>query len=778
MQINGRFLYLNLGVKCLIRLKRIVHFRRMPWTPSDLFYSLLYMTLMTTIDVRKFVYENITPYTGDASFLSGPTERTKELWDEVKKCLKEERDGNGLRSADPETISTITSHKPGYIKKELETIVGLQTDAPLRRGIKPFGGVRVVENALKERGIELAPRVKDIFHYAKNHNDAVFSAYDAESRLYRSKHIVTGLPDNYARGRIIGDYRRLALYGADELIAVKKADFEAIGGNMTDAKVRLREEISMQISALKDIVKMAADHGFDVSRPAETAQEAIQWTYFAYLAGIKEQDGAAMSLGNVSSFLDIYIERDLQSGKITEAEAQEFIDHFVMKLRLVRHLRPGAYDEIFGGDPTWVTESIGGMFHDGKTKVTKTSFRFLQTLYNLGPSPEPNLTVLWSNALPEGFKKFCAQVSIDTSSVQYENDDIMRPIRGGDDYGIACCVSYQEIGKRIQHFGARCNLGKTLLLAINGGKEEDEGAQVMDPTLFESVDNEDGSLNYDKVWANFKKAMENVARVYAKTMYIIHYMHDKYYYEKAQMAFMDSNYGVDIAYGIAGLSIVADSLSAIRFAKTKAIRDENGVAKSFETEGEFPMYGNDDDRVDSMAVEVQKFFMEELRKYKAYKDATPTLSLLTITSNVMYGRNTGATPDGRKAGEPYAPGANPMHGRDHSGAIASLNSVAKLDYEYSQDGISNTFSMIPTSLGQVREEQIENLVSVMDGYFGKGAHHLNVNVLTRETLMDAYEHPEEYPQLTIRVSGYAVNFVRLSKAHQLEVIERTFHTKM
>ena len=638
--------------------------------------------------------------------------------------------------------------------------------------------MRVVENALKERGIELAPRVKDIFHYAKNHNDAVFSAYDAESRLYRSKHIVTGLPDNYARGRIIGDYRRLALYGTDALIAAKKADFEAIGGDMTDAKVRLREEISLQISALKDIVKMAADHGFDVSRPAETAQEAIQWTYFAYLAGIKEQDGAAMSLGNVSSFLDIYIERDLQSGKITEAEAQEFIDHFVMKLRLVRHLRPGAYDEIFGGDPTWVTESIGGMFHDGKTKVTKTSFRFLQTLYNLGPSPEPNLTVLWSNALPEGFKKFCAQVSIDTSSVQYENDDIMRPIRGGDDYGIACCVSYQEIGKRIQHFGARCNLGKTLLLAINGGKEEDEGVQVMDPTLFESVDNEDGSLNYDKVWSNFKKAMENVARVYAKTMYIIHYMHDKYYYEKAQMAFIDSNYGVDIAYGIAGLSIVADSLSAIRFAKTKAIRDENGVAKSFETEGEFPMYGNDDDRVDTMAVEVQKFFMEELRKYKAYKDATPTLSLLTITSNVMYGRNTGATPDGRKAGEPYAPGANPMHGRDHSGAIASLNSVAKLDYHYSQDGISNTFSMIPTSLGQVRDEQIENLVSVMDGYFGKGAHHLNVNVLTRETLMDAYEHPEEYPQLTIRVSGYAVNFVRLSKAHQLEVIERTFHTKM
>ena len=730
------------------------------------------------INVRKFVYDNITPYLWDASFLSWPTERTKELWEEVKRCLKEERQGNGLRSADPETISTITSHKPGYIKKELETIVGLQTDEPLKRAIKPFGWVRVVEGALNERGIELSPRVKDIFHYAKSHNDAVFSAYDKEIRLYRSKHIVTGLPDNYARGRIIGDYRRLALYGANALIEAKKKDFENVSVDMSDEKVRLREEISMQISALKDIVTMAESYGFDVSRPAETAQEAIQWTYFAYLAGIKEQDGAAMSLGNVSSFLDIYIERDLQSGKITEEEAQEMIDHFVMKLRLVRHLRPGAYDEIFGGDPTWVTESIGGMFHDWKTKVTKTSFRFLQTLYNLWASPEPNLTVLWSKDLPEGFKKFCSQVSIDTSSIQYENDDIMRPIRWGDDYWIACCVSYQEIGKRIQHFGARCNLGKTLLLAINGGKEEDEGVQVIDSSIFENVDNEDGTLDYDKVWANFKKAMENVARVYAKSMYIIHYMHDKYYYEKAQMAFMDSNYGVDIAYGIAGLSIVADSLSAIKYAKTKAIRDENGVAKSFETEGEFPMYWNDDDRVDLIAKEVQKFFMEELRKHKAYKNATPTLSLLTITSNVMYGRNTGATPDGRKAGEPYAPGANPMHWRDHSGAIASLNSVAKLDYEYSQDGISNTFSMIPTSLGQTREEQIENLVSVMDGYFGKNAHHLNVNVLNRETLMDAYEHPEEYPQLTIRVSGYAVNFTRLSKAHQLEVIERTFHQKM
>ncbi len=731
-----------------------------------------------TIDVKKFVYDNITPYEGDASFLAGPTERTTQLWNEAKKYLKEERDNNGMRSADPETISTITSHKPGYIKQDLETIVGLQTDEPLKRAIKPFGGVRVVENALKERGIELAPRVKDIFNYAKNHNDAVFSAYDAETRLYRSKHIVTGLPDNYARGRIIGDYRRLALYGTDALIKEKKADFEAISGEMSDAKVRLREEISMQITALKEIAEMAQSYGFDVTKPAESAKEAIQWVYFAYLAAVKEQDGAAMSLGNVSSFLDIYLEKDLQAGKITEAEAQEMVDHFVMKLRLVRHLRPGAYDEIFGGDPTWVTESIGGMFNDGKTKVTKTSFRFLQTLYNLGPSPEPNLTVLWSDALPEGFKKFCAQVSIDTSSIQYENDDLMRPVRGSDDYGIACCVSYQEIGKRIQHFGARCNLGKTLLLAINGGKEEDEGVQVMDASLFQPVDNEDGSLDYDAVYANFKVAMENVARVYAKTMYVIHYMHDKYYYEKAQMAFMDSNYGVDIAYGIAGISIVADSLSAIKYAKVKAMRDENGIAKDFSTEGEFPMYGNDDDRVDLIAKEVQKFFMEELLKHRAYKDATPTLSLLTITSNVMYGKNTGATPDGRKAGEPYAPGANPMHGRDHSGAIASLNSVAKLDYNYSKDGISNTFSIVPMSLGATKEEQNENLVGMMNGYFKKGAHHLNVNVLNRETLMDAYEHPENYPQLTIRVSGYAVNFVRLSKAHQLEVIERTFHQKM
>ena len=731
-----------------------------------------------SINVRQFVYENITPYEGDASFLQGPTERTKKLWEKCCEYLKEERDNNGLRSADPSTISTITSHKPGYIEKDLETIVWLQTDEPLKRAIKPFGGVRVVEKALNERGLELDARVKEIFKYAKNHNDAVFSAYDPEIRTYRSKHVLTGLPDNYARGRIIWDYRRLALYWTERLIEEKKADFLAIEWEMDDAKVRLREEISMQINALNDIAEMAKSYGFDVTKPAENAQEAIQWVYFAYLAWVKEQDWAAMSLGNVSSFLDIYIEKDLKDWKITESEAQEMIDHFVMKLRLVRHLRMGSYDDVFGWDPTWVTESVWGIFSDGKVKVTKTSFRFLQTLYNLGPSPEPNLTVLWSDQLPEWFKRFCAQVSIDTSSIQYENDDLMKSVRWGDDYGIACCVSYQEIGKRIQHFGARCNLAKTLLLAINWGREEDEWVQVMEASLFENCDNEDWTLNYDKVYENFKKAMANTARVYAKAMYIIHYMHDKYYYEKAQMAFIDSGCGIDIAYGIAWMSVVLDSLSAIRYAKVKAVRDENWLAKDFEIEGEYPMFGNDDDRVDLMWREIQEYFLSELSKHKAYKGANPTVSLLTITSNVMYGKNTWATPDGRKAGEPFAPGANPMHGRDHSWAIASLNSVAKLDYNYSQDGISNTFSIVPASLGSSKEEQIDNLVRMLNGYFGKDAHHLNVNVLNRETLMDAYEHPENYPSLTIRVSGYAVNFVRLSKAHQLEVIQRTFHDRM
>ncbi len=728
----------------------------------------------TTVNVYDFVVKNFKPYTGDASFLSGPSTKTTNLWNVCKEELLKERANGGCLAIDTETISNLTSFGPGYIKKDEEVIVGLQTDQVLKRAMKPFGGIKLVESAVNEKGLEVSERVKDIFNYAKNHNDGVFSAYDAEIRAFRSKHVLTGLPDNYARGRIIGDFRRLALYGIDQLIAFKKADLANVDGEMTEHKVRLREEINQQISALKDMVKMAAGYGYDITRPAQNALEAVQWVYFAYLAAVKEQDGAAMSLGNVSTFLDIYIERDLEAGLITEEEAQEMIDQFVMKLRLVRHLRPGSYDEIFGGDPTWVTESIGGILHDGRTKVTKTSFRFLQTLYNLGASPEPNLTVLWSEQLPEGFKKFCAQVSIDTSSIQYENDDLMRPNRGSDDYGIACCVSYQEIGKTIQHFGARANLPKVLLIALNEGREEHEGSQVIKniPALPE------GPLDYDLVMDVFKRTMSDLARVYAKSMFIIHYMHDKYYYERAQMAFIDSDPRIDIAYGAAGISIIADSLSAIKYAKVTPVRNEKGLTTDFKIEGDFPKFGNDDDRVDAIAQEVTNYFINELRKHNTYKNSVPTLSLLTITSNVMYGTNTGATPDGRKAGEAFAPGANPMHGRDSSGAIASLNSVAKLDYADAQDGISNTFSMIPKSLGDTREEQVNNLVNTLDGYFARMAHHLNVNVLNRDTLMDAYNHPENYPQLTIRVSGYAVNFVRLSRAHQLEVIARTFHESM
>lgn len=725
----------------------------------------------STINVYDFVVKNIRPYTGDASFLSGPSAKTQSLWSETKKALLQERANNGCLAIDTETISTITAFRPGYIKQDDEVIVGLQTDQLLKRAMKPFGGIKLVESAVKERGLKVSDRVVDIFNYAKNHNEGVFNAYDSEVRAFRSKHVLTGLPDNYARGRIIGDFRRLPLYGTDRLIQAKKEDFAQVGGEMTEHKVRLREEINQQIVALKDMTAMAAEYGCDISRPAANATEAVQWLYFSYLAAVKQQDGAAMSLGNVSSFLDIYIERDLEAGVITEEQAQELIDQFVMKLRLVRHLRPGSYDEIFGGDPTWVTEAIGGILHDGRTKVSKTSFRFLQTLYNLGPSPEPNLTVLWSKDLPEGFKKFCAQVSIDTSSIQYENDDLMRPNRGSDDYGIACCVSYQEIGKSIQHFGARANLPKALLIALNAGKEEKDGAQVIKgiPALPE------GPLEYNNVLGLFKSTLSELARVYAKAMFIIHYMHDKYYYESAQMSLVDTDPHIDIAYGAAGISIIADSLSAIKYAKVTPVLNEKGLTVDFQIEGEFPKYGNDDDRVDSIAQEITNFFIGELRKHQTYKNSTPTLSLLTITSNVMYGTNTGATPDGRKAGESFAPGANPMHGRDSSGAIASLNSVAKLDYCDAQDGISNTFSMIPKSLGNSREEQISNLVATMDGYFGQMAHHLNVNVLNRETLIDAYNHPENYPQLTIRVSGYAVNFVRLSRAHQLEVIARTFH---
>ncbi len=726
------------------------------------------------IDVYDFVTLNILPYTGDASFLEGASARTLRVWEACKSELLNERANGGILAVDTETVSTITAFGPGYIRQEDEVVVGLQTDRLLKRAMKPFGGIKLVESALTERGLTISPKVSEIFKYAKNHNEGVFSAYDAEIRAFRSKHILTGLPDNYARGRIIGDFRRVALYGTARLIAARKEDLATIQGEMTDHKVRLREEISMQLAALNDMKLMAADYGFDISRPAADAREAVQWIYFAYLAAVKEQDGAAMSLGNVSSFLDVYIERDLEAGVLTEAGAQELIDQFVMKLRMVRHLRPASYDEIFGGDPTWITESIGGTFHDGRTKVTRTSFRFLQTLYNLGPSPEPNLTVLWSEQLPQGFKEFCASVAIDTSSIQFENDDLMRSVRGSDDYGIACCVSYQPIGKSIQHFGARANLPKALLIALNGGREELDGVKVI-PGI---PDLPEGPLDYDVVWDVFKRTLSELARVYAKAMYIIHYMHDKYYYERAQMALIDMDPHIDIAYGAAGISIIADSLSAIKFAQVTPIRNEKGLTVDFKIEGEYPQYGNDDDRADNIAKEVTSYFIGELNKHKAYKNATPTLSLLTITSNVMYGTNTGTTPDGRKAGEPFAPGANPMHGRDCSGAIASLNSVAKLGYDDAKDGISNTFSMIPKSLGDTREEQVNNLVQTLGGYFGQGAHHLNVNVLSRETLMDAYEHPEDYPQLTIRVSGYAVNFTRLSRAHQLEVISRTFHDSM
>lgn len=645
----------------------------------------------------------------------------------------------------------------------------------LRRAIKPFGGIKVVEKACRENGTEVDPKVKDIFtHYRKTHNDGVFDAYTEEIRSFRSLGFLTGLPDNYARGRIIGDYRRLALYGLDRLIEAKQDDLRHLTSPMTDERIRLREEVMEQIKALKEIKILGEQYGLDLSRPAETAQEAVQWVYMAYLAAVKEQDGAAMSLGNVSSFLDIYIEYDLAHGTLDEAHAQELIDQFVIKLRMVRHLRMQAYTDIFAGDPTWVTESIGGRFNDGRVKVTKTSFRFLQTLYNLGPSPEPNLTVLWSPQLPEGFKDFCAQVSIDTSSIQYENDDLMREVRGSDDYGIACCVSYQDIGRHIQFFGARCNLAKALLLAINGGRCENTGTVMVKDIPVLSND----ELNFEEVLANYKKVLKEMARVYNDAMNIIHYMHDKYYYEKAQMAFVDTDPEINLAYGVAGMSIAVDSLSAIKYAKVKARRNDIGLTEGFDIEGEFPCFGNDDDRVDHLAVDLIYYFDEELKKLPVYKHAKPTLSILTITSNVMYGKKTGATPDGRAKGVAFAPGANPMHGRDKNGAVASLSSVAKLRYRDSQDGISNTFSIVPKSLGVDRESRIENLVTLMDGYFVKGAHHLNVNVLNREMLEDAMEHPEKYPQLTIRVSGYAVNFIKLSREHQLEVISRSFHERM
>lgn len=726
------------------------------------------------IDVRDFIYTNITPYDGDDTFLEGPTKVTSQLWKKCLTLLKKERE-KGIYDIDTKTIPTITSHKPGFIDQKSEKIVGVQTDEPLKRAIKPFGGWRVVEAACKEYGYELDDSVKELCSkYRKTHNDGVFDAYTEDMRKLRKTGVVTGLPDNYGRGRIIGDYRRLALYGADRLIEAKQADKKKLVGTMTDEVIRLREEISEQIKALEMIKDMAAAYGFDVSKPAVTAQEAIQWTYFAYLSAIKEQDGAAMSLGNVSSFFDIYIERDLQAGTLTEAQAQELVDHFVMKLRLVRHLRMDEYNQLFAGDPTWVTESIGGVFRDGKHKITKTSFRFLQTLYNLGPSPEPNLTILWSEKLPEGFKKFCSKVSIDTSSLQYENDALMSEAGGCDDYCIACCVSMMETGKEMQFFGARCNLAKTLLLALNEGRDELTGIEIV-PGIEPLPE---GALDYSEVRRRFDKTMAYIAGYYVSTMNVIHYMHDKYYYERAQMAFMDSAVHRNMAFGVAGLSVTTDSLSAIRFAKVTPVRNDQGLTIDFHVEGEYPKYGNDDDKVDIIAQELVHDFSQELGKHHIYRDATPTLSVLTITSNVVYGKKTGATPDGRKKGDPFAPGANPMHGRDNSGAIASLNSVAKLDYLDARDGISNTFSIVPKSLGHTAKDQVVNLTSLLDGYFAKEAHHLNVNVLKRETLLDAMEHPEEYPQLTIRVSGYAVNFIRLGREHQLEVIARTFHDQM
>jgi formate C-acetyltransferase len=724
------------------------------------------------IDVRDFIQLNYKPYEGDDSFLEGPTEATNHLWKELTELLKKETDNGGTLDVDTETVSTIISHKPGYIDKDHERIVGLQTDAPLKRAIMPNGGIRMVKQSCEAYGYHLDPKIEQVFtEYRKTHNQGVFDAYTPEIRRARKAGIITGLPDAYGRGRIIGDYRRVPLYGVDRLIQDKerqKAELEVAW--MEDDVIRTREETTEQIRALEELKAMALSYGYDISLPAANAHEAVQWLYFAYLGAVKEQNGAAMSLGRVATFLDIYVERDMNKGILTEQEAQELIDHFVMKLRLVRFLRTPDYNELFSGDPTWVTESIGGMGLDGRTLVTKNSFRFLHTLSNLGPAPEPNMTVLWANELPEGFKRYCAKMSIQTSSIQYESDDIMRPY-WGDDYGIACCVSAMRLGKQMQFFGARANLAKALLYAINGGKDEKSGAQVTPP--FAPVNSE--YLDYEEVIDRFDNVMEWLARVYVNALNIIHYMHDKYAYESLEMALHDKDILRTMACGIAGLSVVVDSLSAIKYAKVKPVRNEDGLAIDFEIEGDFPTYGNNDERADQLGVKLVEMFMKKLRKQKTYRNSMITLSILTITSNVVYGKKTGNTPDGRKAGEPFAPGANPMHGRDKKGAIASLSSVAKLPYRYAQDGISYTFSIVPKALGKTKENRVDNLVSLLDGYFLKGGHHINVNVFERETLLDAMEHPERYPQLTIRVSGYAVNFVRLTREQQEDVLARTFH---
>lgn len=728
------------------------------------------------INVRDFIQKNYTPYEGTDEFLSGPTEKTTKLWNEVLQLYKKEHDSVGsVLDIDTKTISTISGYEAGYINKELEDIVGLQTDSPLKRAIMPFGGIRIVEKSCEAYGREVDPEVKEIFHkYRKTHNDGVFSVYTPDVRLARSSHLITGLPDGYGRGRIIGDYRRVALYGVDVLIEQKKKDLELLDvDELTEEFIRDREEISEQISALNELKVMASKYGFDISKPAKDSKEAVQWLYFGYLAAIKEQNGAAMSIGRTSTFLDIYFERDLKNGIITEEQAQEIMDHFVMKLRMVRFLRTPEYNELFSGDPVWVTESIGGMGIDGRTLVTKNSFRILHTLQNLGPAPEPNLTVLWSTRLPEGFKKFTAELSIKTSSIQYENDDLMR-ITLGDDYGIACCVSPMKIGKQMQFFGARANLAKTLLYAINGGRDEISGKQIT--PKFAPITSE--YLNYDEVMERFNQMMDYVASTYIKALNAIHYMHDKYSYEAIEMALHDKDVFRTMACGIAGLSVVADSLSAIKYAKVKVIRDETGLALDYEVEGDFPTFGNDDEQVDQIAIDVVKTFITKLKRQQTYRKSTATLSILTITSNVVYGKATGNTPDGRKAGMPFGPGANPLHGRDKNGALAVMNSVAKLPFESAEDGISYTFSITPKTLGKTEEDRVQNLVNMLDGYFSQTGHHINVNVFDRSLLEDAMEHPEKYPQLTIRVSGYAVNFTKLTREQQLDVINRTIHERI
>jgi len=727
------------------------------------------------VDVRDFIQRNYIPYSGNGDFLKGPSQRTRTLWNKTRELLWEEHERGGVYNVDTHTVASITAHGPGYIDRDWELIVGLQTDQPLKRAIMPAGGVNMIRSALDSHGYTVDPEIELIFtHYRKTHNQGVFDAYTPEIRAARSAGIITGLPDAYGRGRIIGDYRRVALYGIDFLIEDKKRQLQHLDTDqMLDETIRQREELSEQIRSLLELAEMADAYGFDISKPARNAREAVQFTYFGYLGAIKEQNGAAMSLGRVSTFLDIYIERDLARQDLSEEAAQELVDQLVAKLRVIRFLRTAEYNELFSGDPVWCTEALGGMGIDGRTLVTRTSFRFLQTLNNMGPAPEPNLTVLWSVNLPKGFKEFCSKISISSSSIQYENDDLMRPY-WGDDYAIACCISAMRVGKQMQFFGARANLAKALLYAINGGVDELSGLQVVKGVNSISSD----YLDYETLWNNYLQVLEWLAKTYIKTMNIIHYMHDKYAYERLQFALHDLHIFRTMAFGIAGLSVVADSLSAVKFARVKAIRNQAGLAVDFEIDGEYPAFGNDDPRVDELAVAVQKTFMNLLTKYPLYRNAEPTMSILTITSNVVYGKKTGSTPDGRKAGEPFAPGANPMHGRDQRGALAALNSVVQLPYRHALDGISYTFTVVPGSLGREEEDRSHNLVAILDGFFAKGGHHINVNVLERSVLMDAMEHPEKYPQLTIRVSGYAVNFIKLNREQQLDVINRTFHSSL